>query len=125
MPHRTPRSTKDTFDTLHRERTFKNPPREGHSVPVLNEFVQPHLESFNALFDDSGLPDGDGDGKGLLSLGIKDIGERVIFDGKGEIGTESGQHGFGNRLSSTSNSIHSLEYRREDDSTKSGMNRYQ
>ncbi len=102
MPDRMQASIKDTFGTLARERAFKHPPREGHSVPILNEFVQPHLESFNALFDDSGLPDGDGHGKGLLSIGIKEIGERVVFDGKGEIGTESGQHGFGNRLSSTS-----------------------
>ena len=102
MPDGAQKSIKDTFGTIARERSFKNPPREGHSVPILNEFVRPHLESFNALFDDSGLPNGDGDGKGLLFLGIKEIGERVTFDGKREIGTEGGQHGFGNRLSSTS-----------------------
>ncbi|KAH9833798.1 beta and beta-prime subunits of DNA dependent RNA-polymerase [Rhodofomes roseus] len=88
-----------TFDTLARERYFKNPPKDGAAVPILNEFVAPHLESFNSLFDDSGLPPGDGDGRGLLSLGIKDIGERVVFDGKGQIGSESGQSGWGNRLS--------------------------
>ncbi|KAI0717958.1 beta and beta-prime subunits of DNA dependent RNA-polymerase [Fomitopsis betulina] len=88
-----------TFDTLTRERQFKSPPKDGAVVPILNEFVRPHLESFNALFDDSGLPSGDGDGRGLLSLGIKDIGERVVFDGKGEIGSESGLTGWGNRLS--------------------------
>ena len=106
MPDGSPRPpVKDTFGTLAREQAFKHPPRAGHSVPILNEFVQPHLESFNALFDDSGLPDGDGDGKGLLSLGIKDIGQRVVFDSHGEIGTESGQRGFGNRLSSTSDPL--------------------
>ncbi|KZT70325.1 beta and beta-prime subunits of DNA dependent RNA-polymerase [Daedalea quercina L-15889] len=88
-----------TFDTLTRERRFKNPPKDGSAVPILNEFVTPHIESFNALFDDSGLPPGDGDGRGLLSLGIKDVGERVVFDGKGEIGSGSGQSGWGNRLS--------------------------
>ena len=91
-----------TFDTLTRERQFKNPPKDGAAVPILNEFVTPHLESFNALFDDSGLATGDGDGRGLLSLGIKDIGERVVFDGKGEVGSESGPSGWGNRLSSES-----------------------
>lgn len=90
----------ETFDTLARERRFKNPPKDGAAVPILNEFVAPHLESFNALFDDSGLPSGDCDGRGLLSLGIKDVGERVVFDGKGQIGSESGQTGWGNRLSS-------------------------
>ena len=102
MPDGSSPTVKDTFGTVKREKSFKAPPRDGHSVPILNEFVQPHLESFNALFDDSGLPDGDGDGRGLLSLGIKEIGERVVFDGRGEIGEEGGQHSFGNRLSSTS-----------------------
>ncbi|KAH7909455.1 hypothetical protein BJ138DRAFT_1010789 [Hygrophoropsis aurantiaca] len=88
-----------TFDTLKREENFRNPSKTGSAYPILNEFVIPHLESFNALFDDSGLPKGDGDGRGLLSLGIKDIGERVVFDGNGQIGTESGQSGWGNRMS--------------------------
>ncbi|PCH40776.1 beta and beta-prime subunits of DNA dependent RNA-polymerase [Wolfiporia cocos MD-104 SS10] len=87
-----------TFETIARERKFKNPPKDGSAVPILNEFVAPHIESFNALFDDSGLPSGDGDGRGLLSLCIKEIGERVVFDGKGQIGSESGQSGWGNRL---------------------------
>lgn len=102
MPDNGPRTPyKSTFGTLEREKRFKSPPKNGHAVPILNEFVTPHLESFNALFDDSGLPQGDGDGRGLLSLGIKDIGERVVFDGKGALGSESGQRGWGNRLSST------------------------
>jgi DNA-directed RNA polymerase I subunit RPA2 len=88
-----------TFNTLQREESFKNPSKTGATYPILNEFVTPHIESFNALFDDSGLPKGDGNGRGLLSLGLKDIGERVVFDGSGVIGTESGPHGWGNRLS--------------------------
>lgn len=99
MPDGSPRiAPKSTFDTLAREKNFKHPPKDGHVVPILNEFVTPHLESFNALFDDSGLPQGDGDGRGLLSLGVSDIGERVVFDGRGEMGAESGQRGWGNRL---------------------------
>ncbi|KAI0722471.1 beta and beta-prime subunits of DNA dependent RNA-polymerase [Earliella scabrosa] len=90
---------RSTFNTLERERNFKNPPKDASVVPILNEFVTPHLESFNALFDDSGLPAGDGDGRGLLHLGIDEIGKRVVFDGKGDIGAESGQRGWGNRLS--------------------------
>ena len=101
MPDGSPRITpKPTFDTLRREKNFKYPPKDGHVVPILNEFVTPHLESFNALFDDSGLPQGDGDGRGILSLGLANIGERVVFDGKGELGAESGQTGWGNRLTS-------------------------
>ena len=98
---------RSTFNTIERERNFKNPPKDASVVPILNEFVTPHLESFNALFDDSGLPAGDGDGRGLLHLGIDDIGKRVVFDGKGDIGAESGQRGWGNRLSSEC-SVHSV-----------------
>ncbi|KAL7282695.1 hypothetical protein ACG7TL_004169 [Trametes sanguinea] len=101
MPDASSRSklrVKSTFNTLERERKFKNPPEKGAVVPILNEFVTPHIESFNALFDDSGLPAGDGDGRGLLHLGIEEIGKRVVFDGRGDVGAESGQRGWGNRL---------------------------
>ncbi|KAI0043458.1 beta and beta-prime subunits of DNA dependent RNA-polymerase [Auriscalpium vulgare] len=92
------RAFKDTFNTLSRESAFKQPGDKGSTVPILNEFVAPHLESFNALFDDSGLPSGDGDGRGLLSLGVKDIGDRVVFDGLGQPDSE-GASNWGNRLS--------------------------
>ncbi|KAK0444431.1 hypothetical protein EV421DRAFT_1801014 [Armillaria borealis] len=89
---------KPTFNTLERENQFRNPPAKGSTYNILNEFVTPHIESFNALFDDSGLPNGDGDGKGLISLGLKDIGERVVFDGTGTADPESGKVGWGNRM---------------------------
>ena len=87
-----------TFDTLAREKAFKTPSTTASTVPILNEFVAPHIESFNTLFDDSGLAPGDGDGRGLLSLAIRDIGERVVFDGAGP--GKGGQTEWGNRLSS-------------------------
>lgn len=100
MPDGSARSkSKSTFNTLAREDSFRNPSTKGPTIPILNEFVAPHIESFNSLFDDSGLPSGDGDGRGLLSLGMKDIGERVAFDGNGKVGTESGETGWGNRMS--------------------------
>jgi len=89
-----------TFNTLTRERVFRHPPKDGSTHNILNEFVAPHIESFNALFDDSGLPVGDGDGKGTLSLAIKDIGERVVFDGNRTENAESGTLGWGNRMRS-------------------------
>ena len=89
-------STESTFNTLAREKTFRNPPTKGSTYEILNEFVTPHIESFNALFDDSGLPVGDGDGSGLLSLALKDIGERVVFDGQGSDGS------WGNKMRSKS-----------------------
>jgi len=89
-----------TFETLRRERLFRHPPQNGASVPILDEFVTPHIESFNALFDDSGLPLGDGDGKGLLSLALKDVGERVVFSGTGVSGGEGGEKAWGTRMRS-------------------------
>lgn len=99
------------FDTLEREEKFRNPPKNGHSVPILNEFVTPHIESFNALFDDSGLPAGDGDGKGLLSLAIQDIDPRVVFDYTGPEGA-NGNRGLGNRMSSMCSLIGAIEIQR-------------
>lgn len=87
---------KHSFHTYAREKQFSNPSPTSHDIPILNELVAPHIESFNALFDDSGLPHGDGDGRGLLSLAIADIGERVVFDGKGSSGDSTIR---GNRLS--------------------------
>ena len=87
-----------SYHTLAREKQFRAPAVKGSDVPILNEFVAPHIESFNALFDDSGLPQGDGDGRGLLSIGVADIGARVVFDGKGQLGVPSDQGGWGNRL---------------------------
>jgi DNA-directed RNA polymerase I subunit RPA2 len=98
-----------TFNTLAREEAFRNPSRAGPSTPILTEFVTPHIESFNALFNDSGLPAGDGDGRGLLSLAIQDIGERVVFDGIGGVDSESGTRTWGNRMSSESVSQFSLD----------------
>lgn len=101
MPDGTVRSKRaPTFNTLAREKSFKHPSKTGSVAPILNEFVAPHIESFNALFDDSGLHSGDGDGRGLLSLAIQDIGERVVFDGNGLVGSESGPGSWGNRMRS-------------------------
>ena len=99
MPDGSRRSKPPTsFNTIEREKSFRSPPKDGSTYNILNEFVTPHIESFNALFDDSGLPAGDGDGRGLLSLALKDIGERVVFDGNGRADSESGPQGWGNRM---------------------------
>lgn len=64
-----------SFRTLEREQRFINPPKDKSAYPLLADAVQPHIGSFNALTEG---PDG-----GLLNLGVKDIGSKVIFDGKG------------------------------------------
>jgi hypothetical protein len=86
-----------TFDTLERQKLFRHPKDIGSNAPILNEFVKPHIESFNALFDDHA---GNGDRSGLISLALKDIGERVVFDSKSQAGF--GGDGWGNRMSSES-----------------------
>ncbi|KAJ7075766.1 hypothetical protein C8R43DRAFT_1054076, partial [Mycena crocata] len=86
MPDAERTRRKPTFNTLAREEAFRNPPKNGSTYNILNEFVAPHIESFNALFDDSG--------RGLISLGLEDIGERVVFDGDGKVDNR----GWGNRM---------------------------
>lgn len=99
-----------TFNTLSREKQFRSPPKDGSTYKILNDFVAPHIESFNALFDDSGLSSGDGDGIGLLNLALKDIGERIVFDRNGRVNAESGPTGCGNRMKSMQLSSSSVEF---------------
>lgn len=61
------------FRTLERENRFVNPPKDKSAFPLLEEAVQPHIGSFNALTEG---PDG-----GLLNQAVKDIGGKVVFDG--------------------------------------------
>lgn len=81
-----------TFHTLTREARFRFPPQEGSDVPALDELVKPHIDSFNALLEDSDA-DASGGG-GLLGLAVRDIGDKVVFDS-----TTKAQ---GNRLTSES-----------------------
>jgi len=60
-----------SFDTIRREKLFRNPPEDKSAFPALIEAGQPHVESFNALFGEGGL----------LDLALQDIGERTIYDG--------------------------------------------
>ncbi|OCF60309.1 DNA-directed RNA polymerase I subunit RPA2 [Kwoniella mangroviensis CBS 10435] len=80
---------KSTFKTLTRERQFRHPPTTSSDVPALDELVQPHIQSFNALIEDEG-------NKGLLQLGVEDIGEKVVFDGKE---WDNDPTGFGSKIS--------------------------
>ena len=88
-----------TFRTLTTTKDFREPSKNGATTPILASLAAPHIESFNALFPDSGLPipeDHEERGKGLLGLGIKEIGEKVVFDGVGADGHSS----WGNKLAS-------------------------
>lgn len=60
------------FRTLEREKRFQNPPKDKSAFPLLEEAVEPHLGSFNALTD--------GDNGGLLNIAVQDIGYKTMFD---------------------------------------------
>ena len=77
-------SVSGKFETLKRERLFRNPPTDKSAFPALQAAVLPHVDSFNAVTTDGGLMD----------LAAKDIGERSVFDGKQEFSK------YGNRLTS-------------------------
>ncbi|KAL7421444.1 hypothetical protein Q5752_004330 [Cryptotrichosporon argae] len=64
---------KTTFHTLTRERAFRHPSATGPDFAALDALVRPAIESFNALVADEG---------GLINLGVRDIGEKVVFDGR-------------------------------------------
>lgn len=62
------------YNTLRRETLFRNPPKDHSAYPALQEAVNPHIESFNALFRTDGKPS-------LLDHGIADIGYKTYLDG--------------------------------------------
>lgn len=61
-----------SFHTLARELRFSHPSEEKSHYKMLHDAVNPHVQSFNAIFDG---PDG-----GLLDQAVADIDRKVIFD---------------------------------------------
>ncbi|KAL8958113.1 MAG: hypothetical protein Q9193_004769, partial [Seirophora villosa] len=70
------------FDTVRREKLFRKPPRDRTAYPSLVDAIQPHVQSFNALFGDTQL----------LAAGIKDIGTKVFLDGRPEGTLQNAHH---------------------------------
>jgi len=62
------------FDQLRRENLFRNPPTDRTAYPALQEAVNPHIESFNALFRQDGKPS-------LLDHALREIGTKTFLDG--------------------------------------------
>jgi DNA-directed RNA polymerase I subunit RPA2 len=88
-----PSSSKHTFKTLERERMNRHPSETGMDHPALEEIVKPHIASFDALTDMNG------DGTGLLQLGIQNILPKVVFDGKKREDAAPGSSAsFGNKI---------------------------
>jgi DNA-directed RNA polymerase I subunit RPA2 len=58
------------YDTVKRQKLFKNTPKDRSAFPALQAAVKPHVESFNALWDEN-----------LIDAGLKDIGTHTVVDG--------------------------------------------
>ena len=59
------------FNTLRREKLFRNPPEDRSAYPLLADAIRPHIDSFNAVFEKDGL----------ISHALKDIGTKEFLDG--------------------------------------------
>lgn len=88
------------FNTLDRENGFRNPSAVSSKYPAPQQLVAPHIDSFNALFEEAPLgPNGEIEQRlGLLDMAISDLQPKVIFDGQGPEGS------LGNRLERESSS---------------------
>ena len=75
------------FDTLRRQHIFAHPPNDQTPYPLLAASIEPHLQSFNAVFEPNGL----------LEKAIQDIGTKVFLDGNPLAPKE--EQGRRNRLS--------------------------
>lgn len=64
------------FDTLRREELFRNPPKDHSAYPMLQAAIEPHINSFNAVFEKDGL----------LAQSLKDIGAKTYLDGDERLG---------------------------------------
>lgn len=58
------------YDTVRRHKLFRNTPKDRSAFPALQAAVKPHIESFNALWDEK-----------LIDAGLKDIGTYTVVDG--------------------------------------------
>jgi DNA-directed RNA polymerase I subunit RPA2 len=75
------------YDTKRRHELFSNPPKDATAYPTLAAAVDPHINSFNAIFAPGGQ----------LEEALKDIGTKVFLDGNPYAAPE--EAGTRNRLS--------------------------
>jgi DNA-directed RNA polymerase I subunit RPA2 len=73
-PERTKTSWDHEYNTLRREKLFRNPPTDRTAYPALQLAVDPHIESFNALFRNDGTAS-------LLDHALAEIGTKTFLDG--------------------------------------------
>ncbi|EIE90484.1 hypothetical protein RO3G_15195 [Rhizopus delemar RA 99-880] len=82
-----------TFNTVERERIFRNPSNERFGTPSLQEVVAPHIEAFNSISEfGEGQP-------GLLDYAVRDIGSVSVFDNAdSSINVDPNGSSLGNKL---------------------------
>jgi DNA-directed RNA polymerase beta subunit len=73
-PERTDTSWDHEYHTIRREKLFRHPPTDKTAYPALQLAVDPHIESFNALFQNDDTP-------GLLDHALAEIGTKTFLDG--------------------------------------------
>nr|ALK02048.1 RNA polymerase I second largest subunit [Starmerella magnoliae] len=72
------------FRTLESVERFSHPSDKKSAYDLLHASIEPHVSSFNAIFD--------GSKGGLLDLGVAEIGKKVVFD------TPDGELPLGNKI---------------------------
>jgi len=73
-PERTSTKWDHEYHIARRQKLFQNPPTDRSAYPALQAAVNPHIESFNALFSKDGKP-------GLIDQALAEIGIKTFFDG--------------------------------------------
>jgi DNA-directed RNA polymerase I subunit RPA2 len=58
------------YETLRRQRLFRDPPKDRTAYPLLHDAIEPHIKSFNAILEPGGL----------ISEALKDIGTKTFLD---------------------------------------------
>ncbi|KAL2154747.1 hypothetical protein VTH82DRAFT_3423 [Thermothelomyces myriococcoides] len=81
-PEPTNTSWDHEYHTVRREKLFRNPPTDRTAYPALQLAVDPHIESFNALFRTDGRPS-------LLDHALAEIGTKTFLDGDERAAPES------------------------------------
>ncbi|KAK3372443.1 RNA polymerase-like protein [Podospora didyma] len=73
-PERTNTMWDHEFDVVRREKLFRHPPTDRSAYPALQAAVDPHIQSFNALFRSDDSP-------GLIDHALAEIGTKTFLDG--------------------------------------------
>ena len=106
------------FDTVRREKLFRSPPKDRSAFPRLQEAIRPHVESFNAIFEN----------QKLINAAIQDIGTRTFLEPTPE--TQEGQAASNGAGQRRANRIHvkitevTLESPKLPESNKFSLNRH-